>query len=189
MYILVKHNTIQSTFCMRFCIIARRYAQNGACAFLCCSNLTSVTMADSVVEIKNYAFDYCKKLSKLTLSNSIAKIGEGAFWNCEKLASVIIPTSVEEIGDYAFKNCEDLKSVILSKSTNVGMFAFNDDVAISWFDGKVFSSMSINELEKEIETLNQQICDLCKEQEYERASQLREKRIKLEKVLEAKRQE
>lgn len=49
--------------------------------------------------------------------------------------------------------------------------------------------MSINELEKEIETLNQQICDLCKEQEYERASQLREKRIKLEKVLEAKRQE
>ena len=39
-------------------------------------------------------------------------------------------------------------------------------------------SMSINELEKEIETLNQQICDLCKEQEYERASQLREKRIK-----------
>ena len=117
-------------------------------------------MADSVVEIKNYAFNYCKKLSKLTLSNSIAKIGEGAFWNCEKLASVIIPTSVEEIGDYAFKNCEDLKSVILSKSTNVGMFAFNDDVAISWFDEKVFSSMSINELEKEIETLNQQICDL-----------------------------
>ena len=102
---------------------------------------------------------------------------------------MIIPTSVEEIGDYAFKNCEDLKSVILSKSTNVGIFAFNDDVAMSWFDEKEFSSMSINELEKEIETLNQQICDLCKEQEYERASQLREKRIKLEKVLEAKRQE
>ena len=28
LYILVKHNTIQSTFCMRFCIIARHYAQN-----------------------------------------------------------------------------------------------------------------------------------------------------------------
>ena len=52
--------------------------------------------------------------------------------------------------------------------------------------GVSLNKTNVADLEEVIETLNQQICDLCKEQEYERASQLREKRIKLEKVLEAK---
>ena len=46
------------------------------------SNLTSVTIPDSVVEIGNYAFACCKGLKSVYIPMSVVKIGKDAFSDC-----------------------------------------------------------------------------------------------------------
>ena len=51
----------------------------GRCAFDDCSNLTDIEIADSVTEIKEYAFSGCKSLEKLTMPAELKMIGNDAF--------------------------------------------------------------------------------------------------------------
>lgn len=51
----------------------------GRCAFDDCSNLTDIEIADSVTEIKEYAFMNCKSLEKLTMPAELKMIGNDAF--------------------------------------------------------------------------------------------------------------
>ena len=48
-------------------------------AFLFRSELTSVTIPDSVTSIGNYAFCFCTGLTTITIPESVTSIGEGAF--------------------------------------------------------------------------------------------------------------
>ena len=51
----------------------------GRCAFDDCSILTDIEIADSVTEIKEYAFSGCKSLEKLTMPAELNMIGNDAF--------------------------------------------------------------------------------------------------------------
>ena len=87
----------------------------GEYAFYYCSNLTSVTIPNSVTSIEEHAFYFCSNLTSVTIPNSVTSIGDYAFDYCN-LTSVTIPNSVTSIGDYAFANCGSL-NVIICKST------------------------------------------------------------------------
>ena len=82
-----------------------------------CSNLTSVTIPNSVTSIGNSAFAFCSNLTSVTIPNSVTSIGGYAFQRCSSLTSVTIPNSVTSIGDYAFSGCSSLTSII-SKMMN-----------------------------------------------------------------------
>ncbi|MBO8423556.1 MAG: leucine-rich repeat domain-containing protein [Firmicutes bacterium] len=91
------------------------------------TDITSVTISDSVTSIGNYAFYGCTGVTSVTIGNSVKSIGESAFYNCNVLTSVTIPDSVESIGDYAFYNCRGLTSVTIPDSvTSIGGSAFED---------------------------------------------------------------
>ena len=45
------------------------------------------------------------ELTSVSIPNSVTYIGESAFKECSKLTSVTIPTSVTSIGDYTFTGC------------------------------------------------------------------------------------
>ena len=66
------------------------------------TELTSVTIGNSVTSIESYAFYKCSGLTSITIPNSVTSIGDYAFNNCTELTSVTIPNSVTSIGDYAF---------------------------------------------------------------------------------------
>jgi hypothetical protein len=72
----------------------------GQMAFYEMPNLRKVVLADSVVEIRNYAFKNCTSLTDINLE-VVEYIREGAFYGCSALENVTI-TDGTVIEDWAF---------------------------------------------------------------------------------------
>jgi hypothetical protein len=90
-------------------------------AFFGCTNLTSVTISDSVTSIGENAFDACIKLANLTIGNSVANIGYKAF-SGTIITSINIPTSVTSMGGeggYIFSSCTELAQVIFLEDSKL----------------------------------------------------------------------
>ncbi|MBR3079113.1 MAG: leucine-rich repeat protein [Prevotella sp.] len=93
--------------------------------FLGCSEMTSITIPNSVTYIGDYAFDYCSGLTSIIIPNSVTTIGNNAFAKCSGLSSITIPNSVSNIGDYAFYLCSELTSITIPNSvTTIGHDVF-----------------------------------------------------------------
>lgn len=89
------------------------------------TEITSVTIPDSVSKIGQNAFRWCSSLVSIELSDNITEIGNEAFYNCDSLTSVVIPDSVETLGNYAFNDCDNLNTVTVG-AKSIGAEAFSD---------------------------------------------------------------
>lgn len=97
----------------------------GRQAFLCCRNVTSVTMPNSVTSIGDNAFQYCTGLTTVSFSDSLKYIGSSSFSGCTALTSLEFPNSITQIGSIAFENCKGITSLTIPNSvTNIGYSAF-----------------------------------------------------------------
>ena len=97
----------------------------GRVAFICCSDLITVSIPNSVTSIRERAFDGCSKLTSVNIPNSVTSIERGVFRGCSDLTSVTIPNSVTSIGEMAFEYCSGLTSINIPNSvTSIGKSAF-----------------------------------------------------------------
>ena len=71
-------------------------------AFWACTDLTSISIPNSVTSIGDGAFNQCINLTSICFPNGVTSIGKTAFGQCSKLATVIIPNTITTIDDYAF---------------------------------------------------------------------------------------
>ena len=98
------------------------------------SNLTTITIPNSVTSIGNYAFYDCSSLTSLTIGESVTSIGSYAFKGCSKLATVI--WNAKKINDFSSSNTPfyHYYSSISSISDNFDLrqqitsFTFGDNV-------------------------------------------------------------
>ena len=88
----------------------------GISAFEKCTNLTSITIPDSVTSIRRYAFARCSSLKSITVPDSVTSIDNWTFRDCTNLMSVTIGNSVTSIGEAAFYKCSSLTSVTIPNS-------------------------------------------------------------------------
>ncbi len=98
-------------------IIPKRYqgvlvTRIGDGAFAGCSNLSSITIPNSVTTIGSSAFAYCNDLASITIPDSVTSIGSSAFAYCNDLASITIPDSVTSIGSSAFSGCDEVIQIV-----------------------------------------------------------------------------
>ena len=92
------------------------------------TNITNITIPDSVTSIGNWAFSDCHSLTSITIPASVASIGFGAFWCCDKLETLIFEegSQLERIGSEAFLGCSSLTSITIPASiSNIEYGAFS----------------------------------------------------------------
>lgn len=69
------------------------------------TNITSITLPNSLISIESNAFYGCSSLESIVIPNSVSSIGNSAFYGCSSLKSIVIPNSVTSVGTYAFGHC------------------------------------------------------------------------------------
>lgn len=86
-------------------------------AFEGCTNLTSVSIPDSVMSIEASAFAGCSSLTLVTIpeGDGMRIIEDNVFKDCTSLESIVIPNLGIGGADNLFENCTSLKSVTLSE--------------------------------------------------------------------------
>ena len=124
-------------------------------AFRNCTNLTRVTLPETVGLIGNFAFANCPNLTSvsfgtnsmlteignnafagsgltsISLPQSLTKIGNYAFHGCQGPTTVNIPDNVTTVGASAFGSCSNLKSVTIGKGcTSLGEWCFMECTAL-----------------------------------------------------------
>jgi len=97
----------------------------GSYAFYNRTKLASVTIPNSVTSIDSNAFRFCKGLTSATIGDAVRTIGDEAFFGCNNLVNVTIGTSVTSIGSSAFEGCSQMSSVNIPNTvTNINNRAF-----------------------------------------------------------------
>ncbi|MCH5235576.1 MAG: leucine-rich repeat domain-containing protein [Muribaculaceae bacterium] len=94
-------------------------------AFSWCSELTEVTLPNSLISIGERAFMICEALSKIDLPNSLTYIGPEAFYSTG-LINIKIPENVSFLGDLIFQYCDYLESIEVD--SNNQSYASKDEI-------------------------------------------------------------
>lgn len=101
-------------------------------------NISSITLADTIISIGDSAFYGIKSLALLTLPNSLTTIGYAAFLGCNNLEQVTGGQSLVSIGKYAFQRCDALKAIAFGRRVdciNAGAFLGCGNLTVAIFSG------------------------------------------------------
>ena len=98
------------------------------------SQLTSVILPNTLVNIGSRAFCGCTNIKIVTIPEGVTTISEGLFDGCDNLEEVKISSKTTAIGDYAFRGCRKLKTFDFSKTLRrIGSYAFSGCENFTYF--------------------------------------------------------
>ena len=79
--------------------------------FALCKNLTSVTLHNSLIGIKEGAFSECTNLTKVNFLGTVDYFGDQAFYGDTSLTTFTLPNCNVTLGGYCFLECTSLETV------------------------------------------------------------------------------
>ncbi len=79
------------------------------------NSLSQYTLKDDTKGLSSTFYE-CSELTSITIPNSVTSIGESAFYYCSSLATIAIPNSVTTIGNHAFYGCCSLAPISIPNS-------------------------------------------------------------------------
>ncbi len=89
--------------------------------------VTSVSVPNSITEIKAFTFNNCTTLEEVYLPDSVTSIGFDAFSYCSNLKKINIPASITSIGSGAFLWCSKLSRVDINSIESWLNISFADE--------------------------------------------------------------
>ena len=110
------------------------------------STVTSVVLSKNLKEIAEYAFQDCSNLTSITLPESLENIGQNAFQGTG-LTSVTIPGNVRKVNGSAFQDCANLTSVTFAYSENLTDGGWFSEKGVLLFNGgSIFANAPVTDL-------------------------------------------
>ena len=98
----------------------------GRKAFCQCYKLTDIAFPHSLTFMGEYAFSMCTGLKSATIPEGVTSIGKDTFYRCSALTELTIPEGVTSIGSGAFDTCSNLTDITLPGSVKtIGSDAFS----------------------------------------------------------------
>lgn len=76
--------------------------------------LVTTVDIENINEIKNDAFQVCTDITSITIGDSVTSIGQAAFYGCNGATSVTIGKGITSIGLSAFTYCSNLNSITIN---------------------------------------------------------------------------
>ena len=73
--------------------------------------ITSLTLPETVLELRSNAVSSCENLASVTLPQSLVVINRMNFFSCTALSEITIPAGVRYIGDTSFRFCDALRKI------------------------------------------------------------------------------
>lgn len=83
----------------------------GESAFSDCTNLTSITIPDSVKSLGLHAFSRCSSLTNITIPDGVTSLTSSVFYGCSSLTNITIPNTVTFIAENTFEGCTTLTNI------------------------------------------------------------------------------
>ena len=130
--------------------------------FYCCSNLSEISIPNSVTSIGNNAFYYCWRLKTITIPNSVTFIGEFAFYSCFVLVDVYcLPENVPETSNTAFGSSSVASATLHVPAASIEAYKVTEP----WSEFGSFVALTedeivgIKEIEKEQRTKDNKDCE------------------------------
>lgn len=108
------------------------FGKKGKELLCCCGDVDEVDIPNGVEKICDYAFSD-SNISIITLPDSMKSIGWGAFYSCQYLKRITIPIGLTAINQDAFAYCKNLKRIDLHedfKRFSDGIFYKSHDITI-----------------------------------------------------------
>ena len=94
----------------------------------------AVSIQEGTKGIAACAFNLCSEITEITIPNSVITIGEYAFQKCTGLTTINLPEALTYIEWYAFKGCSTLTSFTIPNAvTNIGRDVFTNT---AWYDNQ-----------------------------------------------------
>lgn len=87
-------------------------------AFADQSEITGISLPDSITNIGDNAFAGCTSLTSINIPYGVTSIGAGAFSDCSALQNIAISKNITSIGAGAFAGCTNLNISVASNNMN-----------------------------------------------------------------------
>ena len=84
-----------------------------------CSDVTKVTLPETITSIGKNAFTSCAKLESINLPAGITRIEQWTFDGCHALKDITLPSGLKQIDSLAFKECKSLTKIEIPESCTV----------------------------------------------------------------------
>lgn len=119
------------------------YSKDGTKLYTVPNGKKTASIAKGTETIGEYAFYYNTNISSITIPDTVTTIEEGAFGDCSSLSRVVVPSSVESLADYAFYSSVSTL-VVLADDVEFGKNVVSSEATIVGYAGSTAATYAKN---------------------------------------------